>query len=214
MEAASLEERYARAIHEESDINEHLPTLRQYASECSSVAEFGVRTGLSSWALLKGLVTARDLHGAKDVRLLSVDLKYNPSIFDIWECAFANHVPYRFVEQSDLDTRLEHLGGVDMLFIDTWHVYAQLKRELETHAPHVRKYIVLHDTEVDREHGETIRNGWNSARQSECTGFPVDETERGMGAAIEEFLDGVGADWIVDVVFTNNNGLTVLRRRH
>ena len=39
-----------------SDINEHLPTLSRYASECESVLETGVRGCISSWALLHGLL--------------------------------------------------------------------------------------------------------------------------------------------------------------
>jgi len=36
-----------------SDINEHLPALREYASKCGTVAELGVRTKVSTYAFLK-----------------------------------------------------------------------------------------------------------------------------------------------------------------
>jgi hypothetical protein len=39
-----------------SDINEHLPTLYKYATECGSILELGVRGCISSWALLNGLL--------------------------------------------------------------------------------------------------------------------------------------------------------------
>lgn len=41
-----------------SDIHEHLPTLRALARECDSIAEFGVRGVVSTWALLLGLIEA------------------------------------------------------------------------------------------------------------------------------------------------------------
>ena len=47
--------------------------------------------------------------------------------------------------QLDLD------GPVDLLFIDTFHVYGQLKRELARFEGQVRRYIAMHDTEVDAE---------------------------------------------------------------
>ena len=40
-----------------SDINEHLPTLYNYAKNCESIIECGVRGVVSSWALLYGFVT-------------------------------------------------------------------------------------------------------------------------------------------------------------
>jgi hypothetical protein len=35
-----------------SDINEHLPILKKYASQCSHITEMGVRTGVSTWSFL------------------------------------------------------------------------------------------------------------------------------------------------------------------
>ena len=39
-----------------SDINEHLPTLFAYTTDCESVVELGVRGCVSSWAFLYGLL--------------------------------------------------------------------------------------------------------------------------------------------------------------
>ena len=47
-----------------------------------------------------------------------------------------------------------------MVFIDTWHVYGQLKRELERYKNESRKYLVMHDTTVDGIYGEEIRMGY------------------------------------------------------
>lgn len=54
---------------------------------------------------------------------------------------------------------------VDLLFIDTWHVYGHLKRELALHAPRVRRFIAMHDTEVDKDEGESIRMGYDIPAQ-------------------------------------------------
>jgi hypothetical protein len=78
----------------------------------------------------------------------------------------------------------------DMLFIDTWHVYEQLKQELALHAAKVRKYLVFHDTTTFGEQGET-------------PGYT------GIWPAIEEFLQA-NLHWTLAARLTHNNGLTVL----
>jgi hypothetical protein len=101
--------------------------------------------------------------------------------------------------------------SVDLTFIDTWHVYGQLKRELAKFAPLTNKYIIMHDTTLDAVYGETIRNGWNAEKQSRESGIPVEEINRGIWPAVEEFL-AANPEWVLKERFTNNNGLTVLAR--
>ena len=80
------------------------------------------------------------------------------------------------------------VAPADLLFIDTWHVYGQLKRELATHAPQIRKFIVMHDTSLDGERGTTVRKKWNATQQALETGFPEEEITRGLWTAVKEFL--------------------------
>ena len=47
----------------------------------------------------------------------------------------------------------------DLTFIDTWHVYGQLKRELDKFSKITNKYIIMHDTEIHGIYGETKRPG-------------------------------------------------------
>ena len=110
---------------------------------------------------------------------------------------------------NDLD--LEITENYDLTFIDTWHVYAQLKRELEKFSKVTNKYIIMHDTTIDDYKGETIRSGWNAEVQSRQTGFPVDEINKGLLPAITEFVES-NPNWRIREKFDNNNGLTVLER--
>lgn len=73
------------------------------------------------------------------------------------------------------------------------------------------KYIILHDTELDKVYGETIRSGWDANTQSKQTGIPVDEINRGLGQALEEFLLE-NKNWKIEYQVTNNNGLTILSK--
>jgi hypothetical protein len=113
--------------------------------------------------------------------------------------------------KNDLDVDLTDIT-VDMTFIDTWHVYGQLKRELKKYAPHTLKYIIMHDTTVDEWQGETIRCGLNPIKQSEETGIPVEEILKGLWPAVDEFLAENKDEWVLHKRYTNNNGLTILKR--
>jgi hypothetical protein len=97
------------------------------------------------------------------------------------------------------------------LFIDTWHIYGQLKRELEYWHSSVKKYIIMHDTTVDADKGESVRMSCDIHSQSVESGFPVDEITKGLWPAIEEFVAS-HSEWKIERRFTNNNGLTILAR--
>ncbi len=186
-----------------SDINEHLPTLAQYASECTHVTECGVRTAVSSYAFAYGLKSK------PNAKLIQVDPQWSSEIDTFQTLCSVEDLNSVFYKQSDLECPIEE---TDLLFIDTWHVYGQLKREFQRWHPHVRKYIILHDTVVDRVHGETLRCGWDAQKQSKESGIPVNEICKGLSFAVNEFLYE-HPEWIVHAHFENNNGLTVLTRR-
>ena len=46
----------------------------------------------------------------------------------------------------------------------------------------------MHDTQIDGILGETIRNKWNALEQSKKSGFNIDEINKGLKPAIDEFL--------------------------
>lgn len=199
-----MEDAYQRMCTEPSDINEHIPTLYEYAKRCERITELGTRACVSTWAFLKGLAD----NGSSVKKLVSIDIEYNPNVDYVKTCA-ASVVDYTFIASNDLERTPDQ---TDMTFVDTWHVYAQLKRELALYAPVTKKYIVMHDTTVDAEDGESIRCGLDSRQQSIESGFSEDEIRQGLRRAIDEFLSW-NDDWVVDNVFTNNNGLTILRRK-
>jgi hypothetical protein len=201
-------QKYETLVHTPSDIHQHLPTLHMLAQDCEFVIECGVRGIISSWAFVTGLLKngkerkqllLNDLNECNVTELLVMTAQVPPLVINT-----------QWVNDLELD-----LTGFpdrpDMVFIDTWHVYAQLKRELHKFAPITEKYLVLHDTTVDGVDGETIRNGWNAEEQSEKTGFPVEEIRRGLWPAVEEFLSA-HPEWKLKARYINNNGLTVLER--
>ena len=202
--------KYNNLCNTNSDINEHLPTLYKYASKCDSIIELGVRGCISSWALVYGLLNNNNNNNnnSKNKSLLlndinSCDIKDlldNTKNLDI-------NIKYEWINDLELDIK----SNVDLTFIDTWHVYGHLKRELNKFSIITNKYIIMHDTTVDEIYGETIRCGWNANTQSQQTGIPVEEINCGLWKAIEEFLNN-NTNWKLCERYTNNNGLTILER--
>jgi len=202
-----IECRYRDLVLFPSDINEHLPTLFRYAQECDSVFETGVRECVSSWAFVYGLLLNSKKCRKKKFMLLNDICECN--IKELTQALLNENIILNYIWKNNLELTLNR--RYDLTFIDTWHVYGQLKRELEKFSKITNKYIIMHDTTVDEVHGETIRQGWNSVQQSLESGFLLEEVNKGLWQAIEEFLHD-NPEWILHERFTNNNGLTILKR--
>ena len=197
---------YEAKLNIPSDIYEHLPTLKQYASECESILELGVRKCVSSWALALGLLNN---NSEKKVMYMNDINVCNTAHIE----SLSTSTDLKIVTKWGNNLELELDEDVDLTFIDTWHVYGQLKRELAKFAPHTKKYIVMHDTTVDEWEGETKRNihKYDVNKQSAESGIPVEEILKGLWPAIEEFLLE-NTNWSLHAKYLNNNGLTILRR--
>ncbi|MFA6095902.1 MAG: class I SAM-dependent methyltransferase [Candidatus Paceibacterota bacterium] len=183
----TLEERYKEACEHGSDINLHLPTLKEYADKCESVTELGVRMGLSTIAFLS----------SKCRKLTSYDINPCPVVHDLAVLALP-HNDFLFYQ---LDTSKPFsMEETDMLFVDTLHTYEQVKAELASAEGKVRKYIAFHDTELfgHRDEAKPPEKGLYGAGP-------------GILPAIKEFMEKFPAWKIVHHTHANN-GLTIISR--
>ena len=199
----TLLDTYQAKFRETSDINEHMPILLAYTKQCASVIECGVRRPTSAYAFATGL------KGTPGNSYRMIDVTKTSDIDPFLSECHAEGVAASFETVSDIECERTE---TDLLFIDTWHVYGHLKRELAYWHSYAKKFIILHDTTVDEIHGETIRNGFDPVSQSAATGIPIEEIIIGLGPAVSEFL-AEHPEWVVDLKLTNNNGLTILKRR-
>lgn len=192
---------YEKCLNTKSDINEHLPVLKELASRCNTVVEFGVRTGVSTMALLMG----------KPKKLLSFDVSPfgSKDLYDNY--ADLLDVSFAFHQENVLTTT--KVPSCDMIFIDTLHSYLQLSLELFLHAYKANKYIVFHDTISFAGHDEgqvdtRVLSGMamSLVRNIENNG------KRGLLPAINEFLEQ-NPEWSIAASYTHNNGLLVLERK-
>lgn len=197
---------YMKMCRMPSDINQHLEILSNYSTQCQAIAELGVRDCISTWAFINGL---KDNNSEIKV-LYSIDILDVPDIEFVINQAQDAGIDMKFFKESSLSVQIP--TEIDMVFIDTWHIYAQLKRELQRYAPVTRKYIIMHDTEVDKMTGEAVRLGCDISELSKESGFPEEEISKGLGPAIVEFVNENSDTWRFKEHYSNNNGLTILER--
>ena len=174
---SSLNELYSSACATPSNIHEHLPTLYKFASMCSSVAEFSDET-YSSYGLLAGLASTT----VDEMKYTRVGRSDPASILAV---ALGSNIRSEWI-QGDSATAV--ISPHDMLFINSWHVYGQLLRELCTNAKLIKKYIIMHNTTVDEKDGESVRCGMDIEAQVKRSGYDEIEIRHGLGLAIKEFL--------------------------
>ena len=196
--------RYNNLCNTKSDINEHLHTLSFYASKCENVLELGVRGVVASWALAYGL-----LKNNKNKKYLFMNDLNECDNSEILEKSKNTELIIEFKWINDLLLTFDK--NFDMVFIDTWHVYGQLKRELNKFSKITNKYIIMHDTTIDEWYGELLRYNGNAKDYTKETGFLVEEINMGLWPAIVEFICN-NPEWKIKERFTNNNGLTILER--
>jgi hypothetical protein len=137
---ATLEQLAQLAARTPSDINEHVPTLTQLASEADVVVEFGVRHGVSTVALLAG----------QPKRFVTYDLQRDERLAAMLRTV-AGDTDFEFRQGDSRNVEIEEC---DLLFIDTLHHADQLWAELWRHAPRTKRRICLHDTEIYGEQGD------------------------------------------------------------
>jgi hypothetical protein len=128
--AIDLEYEYQLVCRGPSDINEHLPVLREYAAKCKHVTELGTRFGNSTIAFM----------AARPEKFVTYDVCPNDKLEYLDLVAQQAGINYecKIVNPQEIEE-------TDLLFIDTDHHVEQCSKELALHADKVRKYLIFHD---------------------------------------------------------------------
>jgi len=189
-----VEHNIASVFAPPGDSDRHLLSLftLALASRAKTYVELGVRRGTTTTPIL----AAAALNGG---RLVSVDIQ--PTSF-VAPPELAGH--WEFV-QSDAVEFLEgwDRGKMDFVYLDDWHAYRHVKKELELLDPHVgpSSVILVHDlmyggTEPFYHCDLTLRTGqW-------AEGGPY----RAVAELDPNFWEWATLPW--------NNGLTLLRKKY
>jgi hypothetical protein len=180
-----LFQEYNNACNITSDIHEHLPALHEIANRCTHVTEFGVRSGMSSRAILSSRAS----------KFMMYDLVDEPVIRSLVDQCKTAGMDVSYIISNVLDIEIE---PTEFLFIDTWHTYAQLSAELYRHAHKVKRFIAFHDT---------ITFGLTDESDTQGHG------RHGLLTAIIEYLI-YDPNWRFIHHNYYNNGFTVLERNN
>lgn len=183
-----IEQLYDSVLRQNNEISELLPFLVDYAKRCDHITEFGVQNAYSTTAFVY----------AQPKYLRSYDVRPRRVQVDVLEDeARKLNIDFKF---HQADVREIEIEETDLLFIDTWHVYSQMKIELEKHAHKARKFIICHDV---------ITYGLVGATDGNVMNLPPDE--RGIWTAIKEYML-VHPEWHLDFYTEKSHGLAVFIR--
>jgi predicted O-methyltransferase YrrM len=191
-----------------SDISDHLVTLFAAAvrRQPRLIVELGVRGGDSTFVLQR----AANLCGC---RLLSLDIE---------DCSAVNSDPnWLFVKADDVafagefaDYCAAHQlpGEIDVLFIDTSHLYDHTVQEIAHWFPLLseRATVMFHDTNL-REVGRHRNGKW--MRGTDNQRGVIGPLENYLGIKFDEGRDFVGTvgSWLI-THYAFSNGFTILER--
>lgn len=179
IDASCLEDYYVQLYELHSDAHGEQYMLvhneiKSLMEECHSYTEFGINQGAT---LACALLTKPTVVRAYDITLDWY--RRAEELFNAY--AEENQINYRVQERDSLSVKIQ---PVDLLYIDTRHIYRQLIKELNLHAKYVNKYIVCHDT---------------------TTGNRLDE-------AIEEFVSE-NEEWTIEKICRESVGYTTIKRK-
>lgn len=132
-----IEAKYQELLNTPSDINKHFPLIRRTVREGDLVVELGVREIVSTWALLAN----------KPKALLSVDIVSPPTekLKEVREATEENGINFSFIQDDSTNIMFT---PIDVLFIDTLHLYSHLVKELFRHGEMVKRNIIFHDSVI------------------------------------------------------------------
>lgn len=193
-------EQYCRTA---SDINEHLPVLRDRARECGAVVQIGSGQLTATWAFLDGLTqsTAKQksyvIFDDKQCDILKLKLAQT--------CAHHHDIGFGYMIENELKMTAPQC---DLLFIDGLHTYPHVTAQLEHCHSAVGKYIILHDTSAPWGHQD---EALTTSEQRRMYPTCVDYRKQGLWPAVQDFLTR-HPEWMLQERRLNNHGLTTLKR--
>ena len=172
-----FEKEYQDACIRQTDMHEHLPWISQMTSECKHATELGVGYAQSTRGFLR-----------HDIEMHSYDINVYPETREFFDAAVKGG---RRVTLHVQDTRTAVIDPTDIMLVDSYHSYEQVKIELQRHANKVKKYIFFHDTTLFGDRGQG--------------------GELGVWPAVQEFLQ-THPEWQLVERRTNCNGMTLIKR--
>ena len=193
----AVREQIMLSKYENVNIREHLDDLTEEASKYDTIVELGRQNMCSTLALLLG----------KPKKFITVDVDepsqrwfYRKDIAENYCEALGIEYEYRIADTLKMEPI-----KCEMMFIDTFHSYEQLYRELNIYNNDVSNTIVMHDTVSFGQIDEP-----SSAIKTEL----LDKrfiNKAGLANALDDFLKE-NSHWTKSRIETKNNGMSYIIR--
>jgi len=175
-----LAERYERYIKDKKDFSLHMEKVYRLTNHNDTVVEIGGQFGIGSST---AFAMARPAH------LICIDILKQDKFESFLTACEYEGINVEYWIMDSLETTVP---PCDILFIDSYHTYEQLKQELSLHGNKSRKYLIFHDTATYC-----------------CGNTGQDAKSPGLLAAINEFK-AVNSQWCEVYKTEECNGLIIL----
>jgi hypothetical protein len=166
--------------------------IRQYASKCSSIIEFGVRGGGTAIAFFQAL-----LDGAANSkwmpRYVGVDLVNDESIKNLQQVAEKQNISFEFWQGH---TKNFPAFQADALVWDTFHCGGALSADLERLCPHINKYIFVLGVRMYGIESEAVKRNLDLEQVAKEIHSDIAGVRKGMRIAISEFVSK-NSNWAI-----------------
>lgn len=205
---STLEETFEWCKNTPRDLNEHLDTLRHWASKCTHVTEFSERRESTVGFLLGRPKDYSDLrneftlvsYNTERDYLLSKNGALHSGLEEELQELVDNGKEVTFTQTVGHSLEVPIIEETDLLFIDTKHNGNRLSEELNKHGSKVRRAIVVHDTA-----------GWLPMQASQGWGERGDDGGPGLNQAMRDWIEQ-NPEWFVAFFDPKQYGLTILSK--
>lgn len=195
-----------------STVNQHLPTIRGYAAQCTSVLHFACWEGDSMWAILMGLAEnqAKGPKTYQGVFPVALPSRHPEAALPLSQ---ENGITYKYdggrLKREVEDPVSVYDQPVDLLYLCTWSTYCHVRYQLEKFAPLAKKFIIIHNTTACESSDDRayVDNGLDYSEYPQH----YDRTKKGVIPAIFRYIKE-HPEWLLYQRYKNNQGLIILKR--
>jgi hypothetical protein len=200
---SSLIATYQFFVDTPSSTNEHLPTIKSYASQCTSVLEITNAGHSTLYGFLLGLSSNTD-PAAKVFfgiypKIEDIDQLTNASVV-----AAQNAIKFDYVQTDEFSVDISTFANSDITLIDTVNTYAHTFADLNKFSGLTSKYIMVLSTSGDWEFTDEVVPDYSIFSE-------VSQDKHGVWPAVMDFVQS-NPNWQIERRDINNNGLVVLKK--
>lgn len=199
----ALIDTYNFFVETPSSTNEHLPTIKTYASQCVSVLEITNSGNRTLYGFLTGLINNSD-PAQKSYYGIYPKIDDIEQISNASTIASQNAIAFDYIQTDEISLDTSKLTNYDITLIDTVNNYANTHTDLLKYSALTNKYIVILSTSGSWEFVDEVVPDYTQFSS-------VSQDKHGVWPAVMDFIQS-NPNWQIDRRDVNNNGLVILKK--